>query len=136
MWSFFLPSIIYLHKYLLCSHMGNRKEASYPPSPCLFKIRVNTNFISICDLHHQLILNVEKVKSVIFASYLLKAYKSRFTFKSGHHIPLLIYFQDMAFPVDPLPQYRRELRKLHWGYWLFSSIHSCIEMQVLYCRFV
>ena len=41
-------------------------------------------FISICDLHDQLLLNVEKVEIFIFGTYLLTAYKSKFTFLGSH----------------------------------------------------
>ena len=43
-------------------------------------------FISICDLHDQLLLNVEKVEIFIFGTYLLTAYKSRFTFLGSNYI--------------------------------------------------
>ena len=34
----------------------------------------------------------------------------RFLFKNGHQIALLIYFQDMVFPVDPLPPRKKQDR--------------------------
>ena len=50
-------------------------------------------FISICDLHDQLLLNVEKVEIFIFGTYLLTAYKSRFTFLGSNYIPLLFGYE-------------------------------------------
>jgi hypothetical protein len=45
-------------------------------------------FINICDLHEQLLLSIDKMKIVVtFASCILTAYKSRFTFIGIHYIP-------------------------------------------------
>jgi hypothetical protein len=41
-------------------------------------------FMNICDLHEQLLLSIEKMKIVTFASYFLMAYKSRFAFIGSH----------------------------------------------------
>jgi hypothetical protein len=42
-------------------------------------------FMSICDLHEQLLLSIEKMKIVVtFASCFLTAYMIRFTFIGSH----------------------------------------------------
>jgi hypothetical protein len=51
--------------------MGKAKgggRVSFPQVPVIVAGRSKHPFISICDLHDQLLLNVEKVKIVIFAS--------------------------------------------------------------------
>ena len=69
-----LPSFDHLSIsiYLLCSHMGKAKGGdegvSFPQVPVIVAGRSEHPFISICDLHDQLLLNVEEVKIVIFAS--------------------------------------------------------------------
>jgi hypothetical protein len=45
-----------------------RGRVSFPQVPVIIAGRSEHPFISICDLHDQLLLNVEKVKIVIFAS--------------------------------------------------------------------
>jgi hypothetical protein len=62
------------------SHWGKGKRVSYSRVPLIVTGRTEHPFMSICDLHDQLIVNVEKVKIVIFGTYFLTAYKSRFAF--------------------------------------------------------
>ena len=65
--------------------LGKKKEASFPRVPMIVVGRSEHPFMSICDLHEQLILRIDKMKIVvIFASYFLTAYKSRFTFMGSH----------------------------------------------------
>jgi len=51
--------------------MGKAKgggRVSFPQVPVIVTGRSEHPFISICELHDQLLLNIEKVKIVIFAS--------------------------------------------------------------------
>jgi hypothetical protein len=55
-------------------------------------------FMSICDLHEQLLLSIEQIKIVVtFASCFLMAYKSRFTF-IGSHYTIMILFPGYGLP--------------------------------------
>jgi hypothetical protein len=47
---------------------GGEEGVSFPQVPVIVAGRSEHPFISICDLHDQLLLNVEEVKIVIFAS--------------------------------------------------------------------
>ena len=71
MWSCFLPSIIYLYKFACFAAIWEKRKeggVSFPQVPVIVTGRSEHPFISICDLHDQLLLNIEKVKIVIFAS--------------------------------------------------------------------
>jgi hypothetical protein len=48
--------------------MGKAKGVHFPQVPVIVVGRSEHPFISICDLHDQLLLNVKKVKIVMFAS--------------------------------------------------------------------
>ena len=61
-----------------------RKGASFPRVPMIVVGRSEHPFMNICDLHEQLLLSIEKMKIVTFASYFLMAYKSRFAFIGSH----------------------------------------------------
>jgi hypothetical protein len=71
MWSCLLASIIYLYKFTCFAVMWEKGRVSYPRVPVIVAGRSEHPFMSICDLHYQLIVNVEKVKIVTFASYFL-----------------------------------------------------------------
>ena len=64
--------------------LGKRKGASFPRVPMIVVGRSEHPFMNICDLHEQLLLSIEKMKIVTFASCFLMAYKSRFTFIGSH----------------------------------------------------
>jgi hypothetical protein len=57
MWSCFLPSIIYLHKFTCFAAIWEKKKegVSFPQVPVIVAGRSEHPFISICDLHDQLL---------------------------------------------------------------------------------
>ena len=76
---------------------GKREWGIFSRVPMTDADRSEHPFMSICDLHHQLLLSKKKWKLLILLHLIFwTAYKRRFTF-------ICSYFQDMVFLVEPPP---------------------------------